>query len=242
MLERFINYSEIWEDKTNPQLSRTDHLTKPEINLIDVIGKQYEELTFSNWLTFYLKNPQVCKKFISECILKDSKKYQESLKKDKLFTNLKLPQREFHNIDIWLESENMVIVIENKIDSGLNGIKKTNDGFTTQLENYYNYANQKKNNRDLYCFIIKPDYSTLSTSNKYWKIINYSSIFDFFTKISQDQNFKELPYIQEFIKALKPLAQTRKTDYKDIIESRLMERITELDNSSAHNCKIKNAV
>ena len=50
----------------------------------------------------------------------------------------------------------------------------------------------------------------------------------FFDKISEDESFKDLPYIQEFVKALKPLTQTRKIDYKDIIKNRLMERIAAL--------------
>lgn len=227
-LINFINNDNNWSD-TNPKLLLPKNYKSLEINFIDVVGKQYEELSFSNWLSFYLRNTQLCKKFLSECL---------SVDKDKL-TNLNLPKREYHNIDIWLESENAVIVIENKIDSGLNGIKQTEDGkFTNQLEKYLQFAkkqrsaNNQQNDIKLYFFVIKPNYNQLTISDnmkKSWKVIEYKSIHNFFDKISRDKLFKDLPYIQEFVKALKPLTQSRKIDYKDIIENRLMERIAALN-------------
>jgi len=220
----FINNDNNWSD-ANHKLSLPKNYKSPDINFIDVVGKQYEELSFSNWLSFYLRNTQLCKKFLSECL---------SVDKDEL-TNLTQPKREHHNIDIWVESEKMITVIENKIDSGLNGIKQIEDGkFTNQLENYQNYAEtcaKQNNKKNVYYYVIKPNYNqlTIGEKNKDWKVIEYQTILKFFDKISKDESFKDLPYIQEFVKALKPLTQTRKIDYKDIIENRLMERIVALN-------------
>ena len=93
-------------------------------------------------------------------------------------------------------------------------------------------ANNQQNDTKLYFFVIKPNYNQLTISDnmkKSWKVIEYESIHNFFDKISSDKLFKDLPYIQEFVKALKPLTQSRKIDYKDIIENRLMERIVALN-------------
>ena len=173
-----------------------------------------------------LRNSLLCKKFISECL--KPHKIDESF-----LANLTLPKREYHNIDIWIESEKLVVVIENKIDSGLNGVKQTEDGkFTNQLEKYQDFAKTcaEQNNKDFYCYVIKPNYNqlTIGEKNKDWEVVEYNTILEFFDKISKDESFKDLPYIQEFVKALIPLTQTRKIDYKDIIENRLMERIATL--------------
>lgn len=225
-LIKFINTNEYWQEVENSKLSPKKY-NPAEINIIDVIGKQYEELTFSNWLAFYLRNSQLCKRFISECLKPN--KIDESF-----LANLTFPKREHHNIDIWIESEKMIIVIENKIDSGLNGIKQIEDGkFTNQLEKYHKFAEtcaKQNNKKNVYYYVIKPNYNqlTIGEKNKDWKVIEYLTILKFFDKISEDESFKDLPYIQEFVKALKPLTQTRKIDYKDIIKNRLMERIAAL--------------
>lgn len=234
-LINFINESKYWLEG-NSKLSRQD-IESQEINIIDVIGKQYEELTFSNWLSFYLQKSQLCKKFILECLFKTAGISRDG--EADLLANLSRAEREFKNIDIWITSKKLAIVIENKIDSGINGIKRTEDGkLTSQLEKYIGIAvaeqekNQKKK-EDVYCFIIKPNYNQLTISDddmkKTWKVIEYKSIYNFFDKISKEKSFKNLPYIKEFVKALHPLTQDRKKDYKDIIENRLMKRITELN-------------
>ena len=224
-LINFINENKYWQEGKNSKLLPNEY-NSAEINIIDVVGKQYEELTFSNWLAFYLRNSLLCKKFISECL--KPHKIDESF-----LANLTLPKREYHNIDIWIESEKLVVVIENKIDSGLNGVKQTEDGkFTNQLEKYQDFAKTcaEQNNKDFYCYVIKPNYNqlTIGEKNKDWEVVEYNTILEFFDKISKDESFKDLPYIQEFVKALIPLTQTRKIDYKDIIENRLMERIATL--------------
>lgn len=217
----FIKDDTKWEDKGNSKLEIKPPI-KQEINILDVVGKQYEELAFSNWLSFYLNNTLLCKEFIKNCLLKD--KYNEES-----FNDLTPPMREFQKTDIWIESQKDIIVIENKIDSGINGVKQADDGSkTTQLDDYESLT-KKQNGKETHYFIIKPNYNHLSINNGKWSVIEYRKIHEFFDKISRDKLFKDLPYIQEFVKALKPLTQSRKIDYKDIIENRLMERIAALN-------------
>lgn len=230
-LLKFIKDDTKWENKGNSKLEIKEYV-KPKINILNVIGKQYDELAFSNWLSFYLNNPYLCKKFVEECLFNnaniDSTLQEESLK------GLSSPIREYQNTDIWIESQNAIIVIENKIDSGINSKKKAKDGsVTTQLDVYESLLEKEKKEQEKqysFCFIIKPNYNQLVITNKYpnWKVIEYNSVYNFFSKVSKDNLFKNLPYIQEFVKALDPLTQQRKTDYKDIIENGLMKRIAEL--------------
>ena len=225
----FIKNKKYWSDCQNSELEVSDY-TPPEINILDVVGKQYEELAFSNWLAFYLNfSPILRKKFIEECLFKNANIVNNKAELLKGSTSVR---REHQRTDIWLESEQAIIIIENKIDSGINGVRQTEDGnVINQLDDYKSLIEKENKNKQPYYFIIKPNYNqlTIDKKNDDWNVIEYETILEFFAKISEDESFKALPYIQEFVKALTPLTHPRKKDYKDIIKNRLMERIAALN-------------
>ncbi len=223
----FIKDNTKWRNHKNSKLQFRD-FAEQGISILDVVGKQYEELAFSNWLAFYLNNSQLCKIFITECLFKNTDIVNTE---DELLNGLMTPRREYLKTDLWIESKKAIIVIENKIDSRINGTRQTKDGILTQLDDYKSAIEKEdKEEKQPFCFIIKPNYNQLSISEKNtdWIVIEYKTIHLFFDKISKHNSFKDLPYIHEFVKALEPLTKDRKIDYKDIIENRLMKKIAEL--------------
>ena len=224
----FINNPNYWSGE-NSQLVLGNDTNKDELNILDVVGKQYEELAFSNWLAFYLNNQNLCKKFIKECF---------KIGEEDLGEHISV-RREYKHIDILIESENFVIAIENKVDSGINGVEiKSDKDKISQLSEYCDVVNREYVSKKKYYFIITPNYNKLDLkkleTEKFkpediWKIINYKQVHKFFNEVLNDSQFSKLKYLDEFVKALKPLTQEHKKDYKEIIENRLMKRIRELE-------------
>lgn len=134
-----------------------------------------------------------------------------------------------YRTDIWIESENDIIVIENKINSGINGINED----TSQLNTYYlktEEESQKTNKRTHY-YIFAPDYATFDLSKfgmeRVFKIINYSEIYDFFIK--ESEVFFSDRVFPDFMRSLKrhtlPLAELQ----FDMMRSRLLRKINLLN-------------
>lgn len=190
------------------ELDQNGELVELPLSPIDVHTKKFSGLTFSKttFLDFILKtNSEECyTNLLYNLFVSDKDLFcrfvQELLKKEKVcsissFINsiLKYINREKSvsrgRMDICAEFEiNGVIhriVLENKVDSGLNG--KGGAENQTQLTQYYNWA--KENGATPHCFILVPDYhkdfllDELETYDKImmnnYKIIEYHGISEF---------------------------------------------------------------
>lgn len=90
-------------------------------------------------------------------------------------------------IDLFIETNNSVIVIENKIKSDLNGKNVDEDGEeVTQLSKYDKYLSAICSNKKCFLLVIAPDYNSefriesgLKTNPS---VIKYSDLYDFFKK------------------------------------------------------------
>ncbi len=93
-------------------------------------------------------------------------------------------------IDLLAEGEKSVIVIENKIDSALNGIDREKG--ISQLTTYIEYVEKLLNGRKGYYFLLHPDYNDVDIEDsdrqrgKDFKKIAYSEIYGFMTKRKHD--------------------------------------------------------
>ena len=177
----------------------------------------------SNQIAYFLnRDPNLANKVIRTLL-------KVKIDKDENFEIL----REEHNIDLLLESEKTVIVIENKIDSGING---------DQLKKYYNVINTKYKKKNKFFFILEPQYSSIteeiknkkSCGNKY-TIVYYNELFEILS------NTKYRPYKKEaseegkflymqFIKCLKYIKNTKAQQKQDIAYIRLKQKLKELEN------------
>lgn len=195
-------------------------------SVLDIIGKNYDELAFSNWIAYYLNNDlDLLNKFVKKVL-----KIKEGID----INNIKI-KREYNNIDIWIEDTNSIIVIENKIKSGINGVyKEKHDLYSnkvkSQLSNYVKTAQEESKldelNRECKFYILLPNYSyTDKDLQKYDKfeeytIIKYDKQYDFFSK-----NKSELPYYGEFIKSIKKHISPYPIDLFEIMDDKLIQKI-----------------
>lgn len=196
-------------------------------NIIDVIDKNYDEVIFSNIFKYiFSENPKVFCSFASTVLEKNFKSNKLNLSeefnidREKGHTDLLITDKRNRNI----------IVIENKIKSGINGkdLFLEDKKVKGQLYDYYRYANGKefKHYKNKFFYIFVPDYSYISENDIYpkntYKIIKYSQIYDFFYK--HRNSFEETLYFKEFLYALqKHISNTdnilERTTHKRFINS-----------------------
>lgn len=170
---------------------------------IDIMGKQYDELAYSNMFAYFFNsNPNLFKDFAKELsilqvadrqdyIFNDKQKTQlQDIKTDKIYE----VKREDGHIDILIFTDNDVFIIENKIKSKIHGNKYdpyTETYVTNQLIEYYKYINRMNlendkneeednvkngiSSKNQHYLIFKPDYNDIDI-NKMLKITNEEDI------------------------------------------------------------------
>lgn len=168
------------------------------INATDIYGIQTRELSFSNAFKYYINEyPQlfaeICnqeRKLSHKCIIEGDLTLP---KKSRI-----LVYREKYNIDLLVLCDKYLFVIENKIFSGLNGLK----GNKTQLDTYEKKVKKLISDKNTLFYnktpiyvVLTPDYNDLSNEIKSpWIEINYSSIYN----ILKDKVL-ESPYSGDFL-------------------------------------------
>ena len=214
-LEDCINDAKLWEMESVKNF--TPQKINNEFNFISILGKEYDELAFSNMFKYFFSvDKKLFCTFAKEIL--NIENFDETYK----------IEREKGHIDLLIQDKNNVIVIENKIKSGINGEKYDIYGkmISDQLRDYYWYvkgAKASKNNyvfykklteqyadKNAFFYIFAPDYNHISEKRleetvllgcvKY-KVINYSQIHDFYERHKKDYANK-IPYYNEFLYAL----------------------------------------
>jgi len=212
--------AKVWENKDSSEKVNVNNINLRTKTILDVIKKKHDEIIYSNWLAYYLKNDKnILKKFINELL--DIK--------TATFRNIEIYRETKNNIDIYYEDSDNIIVIENKIKSGINGGTKDNDSKEksefSQLEKYYDYVESLKGNKKAYYFIFIPNYSFKDESklkdykhfDKY-KVIRYDKIYSFFKN-----NESALAYYNEFVNSL----ENHSYEYNNELYYELLERFVE---------------
>lgn len=195
IISDLLKKSGIWnlENETKKIIDiKTITFQNSDFNFLKLIRKEYDELCYSNMLQYFLSvDEKLYKKFISELLgLSPKGKYTI--------------QREKEHIDLLIQDEENIIVIENKIKSGINGIRHDvySDLVQSQLLDYHNYADKNANGRKESFFIFTPNYNHFDLSNleksEDYNIITYSQLSEFFEK-----NKIENKYFEDFLSAIK---------------------------------------
>ena len=256
--EKELNNEKIWRNVTN-ELKKIDledeKIEETKYSFINLIEKEYDEIIYTNMLKKFFnaqyEDEIVLNKFLEW--IKDNKniKMKEKIKSniEKYCNNFKEIRKEeiIQNgrIDLFAKNNNSVLVIENKIKSGINGKKKYGFQLKTYKEQY--------KNADFIGLVFVPDYNEekikneegyIDVANEY-PIIKYSELYKFFDeKIDfyklKDKNAK---YYEDFKNALKihSLTERQKEMYKfikSIEEIKEEEYITYV--IKINNNKIKN--
>lgn len=186
-------------------------------SFLEIIRKENDELTFSNLLAYYFDfNHEAFTRFAKQKSLLDIPKMDADFS----------ITREKKNIDLWIESNEHIIVIENKIKSGINGIDEAGK---SQLDKYQEYAQKeaRKSGKALHFYLFVPDYSNIDFK-KYnpsglYKEIPYSAIYEFFVK--NVSSFFGDQYFTEFLRALKRQTMTTSELNFETMRSRFLMQI-----------------
>ncbi len=223
-LKKLVETPSNWEKTNTSEAINLNDSANNVFGILDIIGKTDDELAHSNWMAFYLKNDKKLMEAFA-CMLLGT---EENISDIKAF-------REYHNIDLWLENENHIVVIENKIKSGINGVDQERhdikgDGVQSQLSKYIDFGEEEAHkdgkDREPHFFIFLPDYSykdedlTPYLHHDKYRIIRYSELSDFFESHACD-----LPYYGDFKKALKKHASEYKKDLYEIMKDRFTKEI-----------------
>lgn len=215
-IEKLIQMDELW-DKGRINKIENNKVIDKHFNYLDIIRKEYDELVYSNLFSYVFKTyPDVFCDFAGKV----------------LGINISVPysiERERANIDLWIEDENNIIVIENKIKSGINGVSTRHDFsegglIQSQLLKYFNYAEKEKGNKKTSYFIFVPDYNKIDlkqySGSKNYKEIKYSEIFNYFSKVDNNDL-----YFKEFVNSLYRHTKDREVDYAEDMAIKFLNQI-----------------
>ena len=192
----------IWEGATELNIEKFEKEFEP--SFLTLIGKENDEISYSNLFAHFLASPDFCEKFFNFVGLKE--------------VNPTKIDREESNIDILVKSINQIVVIENKIKSALNGHSEEDingEEYRDQLKRYYEYVEGKYKNAKYYIFA--PDYNPVNQENfgiaevnrncikmkDVWQVIRYSKILEFCENYSGFNGTSDEWNFNEFKKALK---------------------------------------
>lgn len=214
-----INRDELWDEDRVNKIDNGKIIDK-HYNFLDIIGKEFDELVYSNLFSHIFKtHPNIFVDFAKEVLNVE------------IGENFAV-EREKKNIDLWIEDDRNIIVIENKIKSGINGVPERYDFsegglIQSQLLKYFNYAESCKNEKRTSYFIFVPNYNKIDlkqySGSKNYKEIKYSEIFDFFNKV-KIEDF----YYKEFVNSLYRHTKDRSIDYAEDMAIRFLNKIQKL--------------
>lgn len=214
-IEQMLANKELWEER----ITKIDDIQfNNHFNFLTLIRKEDDELAFSNMFKYFFDNfPDLLVGFARDFLkTKISEGY--------------VVKREHNNIDLWIEDDDDVIVIENKVKSGINGLPERHDlssgAVKSQLLKYYKTAHEYADpkNKRVSCFLFVPNYNHLDLSDyekgNCYKVIRYRDIYRFL--ISQSV---KSPYYSDFCNALYKHTKDYATDYSEALLDYLRQQV-----------------
>lgn len=144
-------------------------------------------------------------------------------------SNFRIVRESNDNVDLWIEDDNSIIIIENKIKSKINGERHEiySEKVQSQLNKYYCYAKEQYPNKIVYCYIFTPNYNPINLqkykAGEYYKIINYSDIYKFYMKYAG--KMLHTSYFSEFLDAIHIHASTLDNSNYEIMKNRFIQKI-----------------
>lgn len=206
-----------------------DSFTPRKVNL-DQIGKHFEKKTFLDLI--HLKDDEQVFTNILHSILEHGdllkrfcNKFNNGKRFDQLGTFFVTRETKIADgrMDVCAESQKQRVIIENKIYSGLNGLKPEDN--ITQLTTYYLWGKEKE--IDPLCFILVPNFRLKEIEREIveldpnmleiYTIITYGEIADFiFDEMRHNLSMKEYKYfrlIHDIYAAFKNLSFLTREDF-----------------------------
>lgn len=219
-LRVLLEDASLWEQAAPGKLVADSAESAMFPTFLELIGKEDDELAFSNLLAHYFD--------YSHASFREFAESENLLGISGMDSDFEIVREANHNIDLWIESADHVIVIENKIRSGVNGL----DGAgSSQLDKYRSKAEEyaRGAGKTAHFFIFAPDYSSTDFSQYdpegAYKVIPYSAIHGFFTR--NCSTYIADRYFPEFLRGLERHAMTMSELNFKTMRSRFMRKIAE---------------
>ena len=218
-LKALIEDNKLWKkNNTTEKLFPDGAVQNKTPSFLEVIKKEDDENVFSNLFGYFFEySHRSFQKFASAPNL---------LGISDMNASFVMYRETMERVDLWIESKKDIIVIENKIKSGINGI--TGDDYS-QLNRYHEFATEeaKKANKRAHFYIFAPDYAKFDLSKfglegKY-KIIKYSEIYKFF--VEETETYIADRAFPDFLRGLRRHTLTYSELQFDTMRSRLLRKI-----------------
>ncbi|MBU4692608.1 PD-(D/E)XK nuclease family protein [Mycoplasma sp. CSL7491-lung] len=232
-LKKIINDDNLWGDKIDVFIPKIINNENEKLNFLEIIGKEYDELSYSNLIYYFLnKYPELTKNFIKNVL---------NIRDENLDFNNIMIKREWKRTDISIQiaknDTSDLIIIENKIRADISEYQDEK----TQLQGYNDkvkeWISKKVNNVDKkHLFVLSPDYRTikLSDEDNEWKQIKYSSLLECLKDFYDSYNFKLDYYnkamLESFIQSIKKQSNRIDNLLEEKIERIFNKRILEIKN------------
>lgn len=204
-LKTFLKNDDFWENDGVEQVT-TELLEKSaeKTHLLEMLGKEYDELAYSNWISYVLNNDNaLLSAFLSEYAKGFGMNAKETFVHREYTSKTKEKNINIGRIDLYISDRKSSIIIENKVKSGINGIKyiKEMDNEINQLDNYKNIEKIESLKNANYYLLVPNHHDILNNptevTNKGYKIITYKELYNFFEKHNS-----KLELYDDFKKAL----------------------------------------
>lgn len=218
-VEKIMADETLWEDCNSTQKMVPEGTqSRMNISFLEIIRKENDEIIMSNLLAYYFNyNHRLFAEFTRSVLGIDGFGLTFEI------------LREYKNVDLWIRGENDVLVIENKIKSGING--KTQDG-KNQLNKYYEFAKSEAEDNgieNVRFFLFLPNYSKITIDDpdmrEKYKVIYYSDIYDFFRENAAEYIGDK--YFPDFLSGLRNHTMTFSELRFSIMRSRFLEKINQ---------------
>lgn len=237
ILKRIIE-SDVWGESVETYDEQKAKIVEND-NFFKATLQQDNEVMFSNMMFYFFQNyPYIFRKFAEEVPeLKDI----GTMEGNPLWIT-----REEGRMDLKVVTDKYYIIIENKIKSGINGIKGEVDGkIESQLSKYYDIAKKEvkalretgkdseKQPVDLTIkgFIFCPNYNEIKmekyADGKEYTVVCYKKIHKFFNEYNMQH--EGIKYMDDFVKALKKHTEEADNEKRNDLMLRLKKRIESIN-------------
>ncbi len=215
---------DVWQEVDLPKVPDNVPLCQNPNTFVKLIHKEYDETTYTNLLYHFLGLPGIFRRFAKQVLGIEpiSENYtvkREVAIKSSTDSDTEQAKEKDGRIDLVVTGYNGpipnvsrdvisdVIVIENKLRSGLNGIDKHES--ISQLSTYHKYIEQNYKASKRSYFLLEPNYNDIDIARfdepakEIYKVIKYSEVHKFFNSIRDELRKTELgKYSDDFIDAL----------------------------------------
>lgn len=220
-----INDINLWGEKLDyykPINAESDDFT-----FLTIIKKEYDELVFSNMFQYFFMHKSYRHLFIE--LLKE--------KSGVTLSDSYTVKREEANIDLLVidNKEKSVVVIENKVRSGLNGLvyDENNKIIGTQLGKYKKYVEKEYPDMKHNFYVFKPNYSIITEKElEGYTAVTYEEIAEKLEEgVKKHTTTATDVYFSDFVKALKIHSSKDDKRYEETMRRRLQSVIDSQKNN-----------